>query len=79
MTLIFTQMQQIMQNLGKGLIALAYNNIYSYVSKCMQLYQNQILNKFIGLYIGLTFYDKQTWNFPKNSSVSCSVKTDMFT
>ena len=53
-------MQQIMQNLGKGLIALAYNDIYSYVSKCMQLYQNQILNKCIGLYIGLTFYDKQT-------------------
>lgn len=32
MTLIFAQMQQIMQNLGKDLIALAYNNIYSYVS-----------------------------------------------
>ena len=53
-------MQQIMQNLGKGLIALAYNNIYSYVSKCMQFYQDQILNKCIGLYIGLTFHDEQT-------------------
>ena len=57
MTLIFTQMQQIMQNLGKGLIALAYNNIYSYVSKCMQLYQDQILKKCIGLYICLAFHD----------------------
>ena len=60
MTLIFTQMQQITQNLGKGLIALTYNNIYSYVSKCMQLYQDQILNKCIGLYIGLAFHDEQT-------------------
>lgn len=60
MTLIFAQMQQIMQNLGKGLIALTYNNIYSYVSKCMQFYQDQILNKCIGLYIGLAFHDEQT-------------------
>ena len=60
MTLIFAQMQQIMQNLGKGLIALTYNNIYSYVSKCMQLYQDQILKKCIGLYICLAFHDEQT-------------------